>query len=308
MTMDLTRSIHPDLMDEYQEQIDLAAGASSPPAAPTRRRRGRGVAAATEASPPGDTAVDESNPDAPTGGSEGVPTASEPTAAPESNGEWLAQLEGKTDAREILAIAREHVSREELAADPFFQGWIGDLANQRARKLVEDQQKQQFERQKAETFARGDLYALGQMEAEQLQTQRQQLQAQAEQQNSPYMIAIRNFQAKLPEPVQQEVQGKNYESYQAYLEAVQDAAIRHGISQEVSKRAAGLQKAELSNTVGSEQSPELDGGPAQAYREITDAQVAAMTLEEYDGYFDEKGRPKPGVRVRLERGIDVQRR
>jgi len=53
--------------------------------------------------------------------------------------------------------------------------------------------------------------------------------------------------------------------------------------------------------------PELDGGPAQAYREITDAQVAAMTLEEYDRYFDDKGRPRPGVRVQLTRGIDVRR-
>jgi len=108
--------------------------------------------------------------------------------------------------------------------------------------------------------------------------------------------------------VQREVQGKNYDSFGAYLSAVQDAAIRHGVSEEVKKRSGALEKAELSATVGSEQSPELDGGPAQAYREITDAQVAAMTLEEYDRHFDEKGRPRPGVRVRLERGIDVRRR
>jgi hypothetical protein len=32
-----------------------------------------------------------------------------------------------------------------------------------------------------------------------------------------------------------------------------------------------------------------------------------MTLEEYDRYFDDKGRPRPGVRVSLTRGIDVRR-
>jgi hypothetical protein len=33
-----------------------------------------------------------------------------------------------------------------------------------------------------------------------------------------------------------------------------------------------------------------------------------MSLEEFDRHFDEKGRPRPGVRVRLERGIDLRQR
>jgi len=208
----------------------------------------------------------------------------------------------------MLKLLVKNVPRDEMEQDDTLRGWLGDYANQRARKMLEEQARQQQEQQRQQAYDRGDLYALGQLTAADLQAQRAALQAQSETAVNPYMVGIRNFQAALPEDVQREVQDKHYDSFGAYLTAVQDAAIRHGVQAEVSKRTAALQKAELSSTVGSEQSPELDGGPAQAYREITDAQVAAMTLEEYDRYFDEKGRPRAGVRVRLERGIDVSRR
>jgi hypothetical protein len=173
--------------------------------------------------------------------------------------------------------------------------------------MLEDQERQRAERARAEAYDKGDLYTLGQLTAAELQVQREMLEQQRQAASNPYLQGITQFQSGLPEAVQREVQGRNYDNFQAYLQAVHESAIRHGLEEEVRKREPALRKAELSSTVGSEMAPELDGGPAQAYREITDAQVAAMTLEEYDRYFDDKGRPRPGVRVSLTRGIDVRR-
>jgi hypothetical protein len=304
--MDLRRSTHPDLLDELEQQPS-----PSPPADglnPVRaRRRRNGATAKPEVSPPGDTA---DTPAAEEGGS-GESLAPEP-ATPESAAapelpEWLSQARAAADPLESLRLLVKNVPRDEMEKDDTLRGWLGDYANQRARKMLEEQERARQDRARQEAYDKGDLYTLGQLEATNLQQQRQALEAQTRAELDPYLVAVRNFQANLPEPVQLEVQGKNYDSFGAYLSAVQSAAIRHGVSEEVKKRSGALEKAELSTTVGSEMSPELDGGPAQAYREITDAQVAAMTLEEYDRYFDDKGRPKPGVRVSLTRGIDVRR-
>jgi hypothetical protein len=207
----------------------------------------------------------------------------------------------------MLALLLKNIPREEMDKDDTIRGWLGDAAQQRARRMLEDQERQRKDTERLQAYERGDLYTLGQLDATNIQTQRQAAEQQIQAAANPYMAGIRTFQSGLPEAVQLEVQGRNYESFGAYLSAVQDAAIRHGVQEEVKKRSTALQKAELNSTVGGEMSPELDGGPAQTYREITDAQVAAMTLEEYDRYFDDKGRPRPGVRVRLERGIDVRR-
>jgi hypothetical protein len=301
MTIDITRTIHPDLLDEYVEQVNLAAGATAERTSP-RRRRGRGAPAQADVSPPGDSQSVEPS-DAPPDGAEVREDTSAPTAP-----EWLAAVDAATDPKEKLALLTRNLPREELTRDDVLAGLLGDLSNQRARRLIEDQQRQAEEQQRLRAYEQGDLYTLGQLSAAELQQRREAQEAQARQQSDPYIHAVRTFQASLPEDVQREVQGKQYDSFGAYLTAVQDAAIRHGVSEEVRKRSGALSKAELSQTVGSEMSPELDGGPAQSTREITDAQVSAMSLEEYDRFFDEKGRPRPGVRVRLERGIDVRRR
>jgi hypothetical protein len=220
----------------------------------------------------------------------------------------MAAVDAATDPKEKLALLTKNMQREDLTRDDVLAGLLGDLSNQRARKLLEDQARQQADQQRQQAYDRGDLYSLGQMEAANLQAQRQQIQAQNELDNNPYMTAIRGFQSGLPENVQREVQGRNYDSFGAYLAAVHESALRHGLEQEVGKRANGLSKAQLSQTVGSEQSPELDGGPAMRTREITGAQVAAMSNEEFDQHFDEKGRPRAGVVYTMsERDIDVRR-
>jgi hypothetical protein len=307
--MDVRRSTHPDLLDELEQQPGPSQPADGLNPVRARRRR-NGATAKPEVSPPGDTA---DTPAAAEGGS-GESLAPEP-AAPESTEtaaatetpEWLSQARSADDPLESLKLLVKHVPRDQMEKDDTLRGWLGDYANQRARRMLEDQERQRADRDRQAAYDRGDLYTLGQLTAAELQTQREMLEQQRQAAANPYMQGITQFQQGLPESVQREVGGRNYDSFQAYLQAVHESAIRHGLEEEVRKREPALRKAELSSTVGSEMAPELDGGPAQAYREITDAQVAAMTLEEYDRYFDEKGRPKPGVRVSLTRGIDVRR-
>jgi len=304
MTMDVRRSTHPDLLDELEQVQPPQSSESQPTNGSVRaRRRRNGATAQPEPSPPGDSEAPVAEEEH--GSEEEVSPSSEP-AAPEIP-EWLTSARAAEDPREMLRLLVKNVPRDEMEQDDTLRGWLGDYANQRARRMLEEQDRQRAERARSEAYDKGDLYTLGQLTAADLQQQRELAQQQYQATQNPYMQGITQFQAGLPDAVQREVQGRNYDNFQAYLQAVHESAIRHGLEEEVRKREPALRKAELSTTVGEESSPELDGGPAQAYREITDAQVAAMTLEEYDRYFDDKGRPRPGVRVSLTRGIDVRR-
>ena len=297
MTINLERSIHPDLLEETLAQAE--ADSSAPVV--NRRRRGSASPPAAESSPSGASQP----PDA--GDEGGSGEASVPSPEPASPPDWQAKV------RELATLLKD-IPRDEMDKDDTIRGWLGDAAQQRARKMLEDQRLADTSRARQEAYDRGDLYTLGQMDANDIQAQRALAQRQAEAQMNPYMLGITAWQRTLPEAVQRDVQGKTFapggtpqEGFQAYLQAVHESAIRHGLEDEVKKRENGLRKAELNGTVGGEMTPELDGGPAASTREITDAQVAAMTLEEFDRYFDDKGRPRPGVRVQLTRGIDVRR-
>jgi len=310
MTMDIRRSTHPDLLDELE--------ASPPVPEPQangngRQRRGRRTSepAVSEELPP--TPLEAAGPTSDVPETEGSAEGAAHTPAEPTVPEWLDRLKASSDPKEMLALLTKNMPNEDLIKDEYLQGYIGNRIKWGIRDTLAEQERQRTEKQRSEAYERGDLYALGQMSAADLEAQRQALAEQSQAALNPYLQAITAFQSTLPEAVQRDVQGRTYapggtptEGFAAYLQAVHESALRHGLEDEVRKREPALRKAELSTTVGSEQSPELDGGPAQAYREITDAQVAAMTLEEYDRYFDDKGRPKPGVRVRLERGIDIR--
>jgi len=302
VTINLERSIHPDLLEETLNQAEEAV---SPTPAASRKRRANGSAPRPESSPPGASQAPDDG--AESGSDDGSSTPSPEPAPPAPDEPELTDIQR-------LAQLLKSIPREEMDKDDTIRGWLGDAANQRARRMLEDQRQQQADRERQNAYDRGDLYTLGQLDAAGIENQRRLAQQQAEAALNPYMVAITAFQKTLPEAVQQDVQGRTYapggtpaEGFQAYLQAVHESAIRHGLEAEVRKREPALRKAELNTTVGEEMTPELDGGPAQAYREITDAQVAAMTLEEFDRYFDDKGRPRPGVRVQLTRGIDVRR-
>jgi hypothetical protein len=305
------RGVHPDLLDE-QETPQAAPEAPSP-------RRGRAARAAPQASslqPP--AAEPAESPPAPEATSE--PAADAPESSPaEPTGppEWWQQVKEASDPKAALALITKNLPKTELEQDPTLQGWIGDMSQRRALALQQQQEQERIEQQKREMLANGDYYGLGQLTAPELERRAQQLAAQ--QQGAPFMDGVTHFQSQLPAEVQAAVQGKTFgagksyaEGVSEYLAAVTEASVSHrlndALEKELKRREPALRKAWLSESNGAQPVPELDGGRAASVREITDEQVDRMSLAEYDTYFDEQGKPRPGTRVRLTRGIPLTRR
>lgn len=190
-------------------------------------------------------------------------------------------------------------------------GHVGQIVRQHREREA----REAIEQQKREALANADFYGLGQLTAPEIQQQvEQSTNAQA---GAPFMQGVELFQRALPVEVQTEVQGRAYgtgksyaEGVAEYLGAVYQAALRHGreqdFEQELKRREPALRKAWLSEANGSQPVPELDGGRAASVREITDEQVGRMTMSEYDTYFDERGQPRPGTRVRLTRAVNLR--
>jgi len=319
MTM-TDRGIHPDLLEEDEAATSPAAAEPSPPpaAAPaTQRRNGRSASASGSAPTP---APAESSVEAETT----APAASEgeqPAAAGETAGspppDWLQQVRDASDPQAMLATLLKNVPIDELEKHPQIAGWFGDIANKRARSLIEKERQQALERERNEAVQRGDYYRLGELTAPEVQQQLSQQQAADAM--TPFMDGVSRFQQSLPPDIQQQVQGKNYgvgKSYAdgvaEYLGATVEAAVSHrltaAVEAELKRREPALRKALLSETVGAEQTPERVDGRPTGVREITDEQIDRMNLEEYEQYFDDNGRPRNGVRYRSTRGIPIDRR
>jgi hypothetical protein len=298
------RGQHPDLVDD-EPPSEPAEQLPMPP-------RGRRSAARPAQTPPAPSTPGEpAEAAAPT-----EPPAPAEPAPEEEPPEWLRQVREATDPQTMVATLLKNVPIEELEKHPSIAGWIGDMGNKRARALLAQQEQDRLEQQKREAAAQGDYYGLGQMAASELQKKAER--DAAAQQATPFMEGVVAFQSKLPPEVQQAVGGKTFgsgksyaEGVSEYLDAITQATISHrlneAVEREIKRREPALRKALLSETNGSGPTPELDGGPAPSSREITDEQIAAMSLEEYDALFDANGRPKPGTRVRLTRGVDTRR-
>lgn len=319
MSINWERATHPDLLEEEaaaREQVEESASPEKPARGRRASRTARAeatVAADTAAAPP--VAADAEG-----GGTDAVASPSEPSpdAPPESpqsgdaNGapEWLSQVKEATDPQTALSAILKNAPLEELQKDPRIAGWIGDMAQKRARALAQQQAQERAAQEKADAWQKGDYYRLGELSASEQEAQA--LLAQQQAASQPFMQSVTEFQKQLPEEVQLEIQGKQYQNVAEYLAATVEAATRHRrereLEAEIKKREPALRKAWLSETVGAEQSPERASGPTPGVREITDAEIDRMSLQEYDTYFDEHGRPKGGVRLRLTRGIDVTRR
>jgi hypothetical protein len=286
-------SVHPDLIDE--EEFSSAAPVS-----------------ATE----GDTAAPAQADEVAT---PAEATTEEPVRADAGPPEWLAQVREMSDPQEMLKLLAKNLPREQLSQNDVLNGIIGNLASKRVQSLLAEQEAHRAETAKLRALEEGDLYQLGQYSAQELQQRREQLaaQQQAQQQvdTSPFMLGIRAFQDSLPEAVRNEVAGKTFapggtveEGFREYLKAVTEASVKHGFDGEIERRKPALRKALLADAARDEPVPELNGGPAASLREITDEQLGRMSLEESDLYLDERGQPRPGVKVRITRGINLQRR
>ena len=122
------------------------------------------------------------------------------------------------------------------------------------------------------------------------------------------------FQKNLDDKIQQEVSGKTFgagkshaEGVAEYMQFITDEAVKLGVEKELRRRESALRKSVMTEVNGDEPVPERDSGTPGRVREVTDEQIAAMSLREYEALFDENGRPKPGVRHRSTRGIPVHR-
>jgi hypothetical protein len=295
------RGIHPDLLEETLEERADETAAAPPEAQPAAgRSRRRASARANGATPP------------PSGGSDDGGVPADPGASPDSGeaevADWRQSWSSAATPEEAFALLAKNLPSEVISKDETLSGFIGSRADQRARDLLRQQQRDEEERRKREAAANNDLYTLGELTQREYQQQIQQ-SSQVEQ-LQPLMDVITRFQQTLPEPIQREVAGKTFgegrpwnEGLQEYLSYLVDSATKLRLSE----RESALRKSILSEVNGSEPVPEREGGTPSRVRVVTDEQVAAMSLREYDALFDENGHPRPGVQHRPTRGIPIQR-
>jgi len=287
------RGVHPDLVDEQPQE---------PQAPPTESpRRGRRAAARAPEPPSSGGGTDS-------GGDE-VPTP--PSESPESGDDsvdWREAWARAESPEQAFSLLAKNLPTDVLEKDERLSGLIGSRTDVRARELLRQQEREAVERQKREAAASNDLYTLGELAAREYQQQAQQ--GTIGDQYAPMMDAISRFQQTLPQELQREVAGKIFgdgkpwnEGMQEYLSYLVDSATRHRLAE----RESALRKSILSEVNGSEPVPEREGGTPSRVRVVTDEQVAAMSLREYDALFDEDGRPRPGVQHRSTRGIPISR-
>jgi len=285
------RGIHPDLVDEQPE--------ATPPPEPPRRGR-RAAARAPEplpAAPPDSGEV--------VGGSDSSPESPE---SGDDKPDWREAWNQAQTPEEAFALLAKNLPTDVLEKDERLSGLIGSRTDQRARDLLRQQEREAVERQKREAAANNDLYTLGELARRDYE--QQSLQGVQTDTYAPLMEVITKFQQQLPEPIQREVAGKVFgegkpwsEGLQEYLSYLVDQATEHRSKE----RESALRKSILSEINGSEPVPEREGGTPSRVRVVTDEQVAAMSLREYEALFDENGRPRPGVQHRPTRGIPISR-
>ena len=296
MTMS-NRGVHPDLLDEETQPPDSSrARASSPPASAPPEP-------SAPAEPPPESASDASS------------TSDAATATAPKAPDWFGKVREASDPATAFRTLAQNLSREDLANDRALAGVFGEYVNKRAQALLAEKEKQATEQRKREAAQRGDLYTLGELAAPEILERTSHEQAQ--QAASWAMDGVSAFQQTLPPEVQAEVAGRNWpgtpaEGLKAYMEAVVQAALKHGrdveVDKEIKRREPALRKAFLSEANGSAPTPEFEGGAPMSGRRITSEQVASMSLDEFDQYFDTNGRPKPGVQFVDNNGIPLRQR
>jgi len=289
------RGIHPDLVEEVTAEREAAAA----PEAQSAGGRSRSSRRARATTPPPEGGTEE-------GGGEG------PSTPPESGegDEWRQSWSSASSPEEAFALLAKNLPAELLEKDERLSGFIGSRSDLRAREILRQQQRDAAEQQKREAAANNDLYTLGELTRREYE--QQGLEAAAAAQNDPYkpmMEVIGRFQQALPEDVQRTVAGKTFgdgkpwaEGLQEYLSYLVDQATEHRLKE----RESALRKSILSEVNGSEPVPEREGGTPPRVRVVTDEQVAAMSLREYEALFDENGHPRPGVQHRSTRGIPIR--
>jgi hypothetical protein len=290
VSSDWSRSVHPDWADE--EAAETAQEAQQPSAPPAR---GRGRARTQAPAEPTPVAPD----------SEPAPAVDdgEPQAATEPP-EWLAAAREAfdRDPSEAFKVLAKNLPRDQLERDEVISGLIGHKAD----AILKRREQEAAERAKLEAAQNNDLYTLGEISQRELQGQLNAQQQQAAM--GPFMDAVVLFQQQQPEELQRKVAGKSFgegkgpvAGFAEYLQFMHDEAVKLALT----KRESALRKSVMSEVNGDEPVPERESGTPGRVRDVTDEQIAAMDMAEYNALFDENGRPKPGVRHRATRSIPL---
>jgi hypothetical protein len=293
MPGDWEKSIHPDLVDDEP--------AEQPETPRSRPPRGRGTDTAPTV-PPTDQAVGEVT-------SEAIADsdAAEPSPEAPATPDWFSQVRDAKDPKEALRSILKNVPYDELEKDDVFSGLVGNVAERRVKALQAKQERDAQEKAKLDAAANNDLYTLGEMTQRELQ--QQVASQQAAQAAVPFMDGVTLFQQSRDPAVQREVSGKTFGAGKSHAEGVAEylsSVVDTTVELELKKRESALRKSMMNEINGDEPVPERDSGTPGRVREVTDEQIAAMSLKEYEALFDENGRPKPGVRHRSTRGIPVR--
>ena len=298
------RGIHPDLIEEETAaQAEREQAVQDAPQATESRGRSRGRARAAEPAAPTPEPTADASAEAP----------DREAASPESGEtpEWFAQARAAKDPLEAFKLLSKNLPRDQLEHDPTIYGWVGQKADEMLRK----RQQAEVERQKREAAQNNDLYTLGELTQRELQEREQAQAQQAGQANGSFMDGVVLFQQSLPEEIQRTVAGRTFgegkgqaQGVAEYLAFVSDERTKlkeAELEKEFQRRESALRKSILSEINGDEPVPERESGTPGRVREVTDEQIEAMTMQEYNALFDEAGRPKPGVRHRATRGIPL---
>jgi hypothetical protein len=212
---------------------------------------------------------------------------------------------------EAFKLFTTNLPRDAIEHDPTIQGWVNQKANNLNARRQAEAEREAAERAKLEAARTNDLYALGEITQRELQERlQQQAAAQAA---GPFMDGVVLFQQNLPEALQKAVAGKTFGEGKGqaagvaeYLQFLHEEGVKLATEQSVRARESALRKSVLTEVNGNEPVPERESGTPGRVREVTDEQIAAMTLREYDALFDENGHPKPGVRHRPTRSVPLR--
>ena len=223
----------------------------------------------------------------------------------------MAQLDQVTDPVEKFKLLSKNLPRDVLEKDETLSGLIGHKADALLRKREADA----IEQAKREAAQNNDLYTLGELEQRRLQQEQAVAQAASQAAGGGFMDGVVLFQQSLDRSIQEKVGGQTFgagkshaEGVAEYLQFVHDEAVKLGVEKERRNIESALRKSVLSEVNGDEPVPERESGTPGRVREVTDEQIEAMTMREYEALFDENGHPKPGVRHRATRSIPLTHR
>lgn len=243
-------------------------------------------------------------------------TATEPAEATPAEATSPAKADTAIDAetrRKILSEAEpDEILSQNQKLKRHLDGKAGQLADalaeKRLEKRLQDREIENLEKQEREARST-DAWKAAELR-DQIDAKRSGMDAQErgvysnpEDFQRSISLSLAQVQETLPETVRRKLQGKSYpgtyhEGLAAYIQDVVTETRAHEQQRWEKEELPAREKAIRARINGGEPSPELGGGYPAGVKVVTPADVAKMSLPEYETYFDDNGDPKKGVLFR----------